>query len=45
MNLNDMVWDKMEWIHLVQDTEPVGGGGSCKHSNKLAGSIKMLGNY
>jgi hypothetical protein len=31
-------WDGMDWIDLAQD-----GDYSCKHSDELSGSLKLLG--
>jgi hypothetical protein len=36
MDLREIVWKSMIWLHLTQD--PVAG--SCEHGNKPSGSIK-----
>jgi hypothetical protein len=42
MDLREMGWDGMNWMHLAQDTEgPVPG--SCKYSNGPLGSINRWG--
>jgi hypothetical protein len=38
MDLREIGWEGMDWIHLAQDREPVVG--SCEHVNEPLGSTK-----
>jgi hypothetical protein len=38
MDLREVGWGVVDWIHMAQDKEPVPG--SCGHCNETSGSIK-----
>jgi hypothetical protein len=40
MDLRETECEIVDWIHLAQDRNQWGGGGSCEHSNEPSGSIK-----
>jgi len=35
MDLREIGWDVVDWLHLAEDR-----AGSCEHDNELSGSIK-----
>jgi hypothetical protein len=38
MDLPEIGWEDVDWIHITQGLEPVAG--SCEHGNEHSGSIK-----
>jgi len=38
MDVTEIVWEDVDWIHLAQDTKHLRG--LCEHSNEYPGSIK-----
>jgi hypothetical protein len=38
LNLREITWEGVDWMHLAQDRDQ--WGGSCEHGRELSGSIK-----
>jgi hypothetical protein len=43
MDLREIGWGVMDWIHPTPDEGPVEG--SCEHDNETSGSIKCWENF
>jgi hypothetical protein len=41
VNLREIRWGSMDWIHLLQGRDQWGGGGFCEHGSESSGFINF----